>query len=555
MSSYRIARRAFMRSIGAGAVGLKTLLRTMEASAQGAAPPPRFLMTHWPVGTQKYWFAPVAVGSNPNPTLPTLPTAAPNGTNWDFSRILKPFGDAGLKNDMIVLYGLNSGGVGRFGGGHEAGTPQTTTGAATPGTRSNGGETDDAVAGGPSWDQIFLKSVPELDRAASGAGYANAICDARIDSYETSTQCLSYDYGTRSVAAAQGGSAGMVTENIPLMPTLSPFTFYNNVFSGRSWAARAAPTTRSRCSSAARACSTHSTDQLARLRELAPGSERSKIDFHAEAIRRVELMISDQIKNGSMTPAMCVQPPAPSMTLLGKTGSRSDYRSTPTHVVDGRQPDPRDDRQDAHGDHPHGVPVRPDSRGDVPVVAGHEPRVVQRPDAEQPTASYMHHPTSHLINQSSWSLTAPASSGNVPAPTALQMDVLQFLANVQTWYNQKMADILVTFKNSTDIFGGNLLANTVIPYVTEVAETNHSKSSLPAIIFGGSALGMKGGQWQSVNRPHNDLWLTIAQAYFKTTSPLTKLPASFQFGNPAVTLTNTFQRTGVAPIPGLWAMP
>ena len=50
-------------------------------------------------------------------------------------------------------------------------------------------------------------------------------------------------------------------------------------------------------------------------------------------------------------------------------------------------------------------------------------------------------------------------------------------------------------------------------------------------------------------------WLTIAQAYFKTTSPLTKLPASFQFGNPAVTLTNTFQRTGVAPIPGLWAMP
>ena len=75
------------------------------------------------------------------------------------------------------------------------------------------------------------------------------------------------------------------------------------------------------------------------------------------------------------------------------------------------------------------------------------------------------------------------------------------------------------------------------------------------MIFGGSALGMKGGQRQTLNRPHKDLWLTIAQAYFKTTSPLTKLPATFQFGNPAVTLTNTFQRTGVAPIPGLWAMP
>ncbi len=190
---------------------------------------------------------------------------------------------------MIVLYGLNSGGVGRFGGGHEAGTPQTTTGATTPGTRSNGGETDDAVAGGPSWDQIFLKNVPELYRAASGAGYANAICDARIDSYETSTQCLSYGYGTRSVAAAQGGSGGMVTENIPLMPTLSPFTFYNNVLGsvmggtgGNQRCDRDAPVR-------ARACSITRTNQLTRLRGLAPGSERSKIDFHAEAIRRVEL--------------------------------------------------------------------------------------------------------------------------------------------------------------------------------------------------------------------------------------------------------------------------
>ena len=553
MSSYRIARRAFMRSVGAGAVGLKTLLRTMEASAQGAAPPPRFLMTHWPVGTQRYWFAPVAVGSNPNPTLPTLPTIAPNGTNWDFSRVLKPFGDAGLRNDMIVLYGLNSGGVGRFGGGHEAGTPQTTTGATTPGTRSNGGETDDAVAGGPSWDQIFLKSVPELYRAASGAGYANAICDARIDSYETSTQCLSYDYGTRSVAAAQGGSGGMVTENIPLMPTLSPFTFYNNVLGsvmgGTGGTNQAIAMLQCR-----KSVLDHSTNQLTRLRGLAPGSERSKIDFHAEAIRRVELMISDQIKNGSMTPAMCVKPPEPSMTLLGKTGSRGDYRSTPTtsstddspiHEMIGKT---------------HMEIIRTAFLCDLIRVATFQwspgtNHVSFRDLMPNNPGILMHHPTSHLINQSSWSLTAPTSSGNVPAPSALQMDVLQFLANVQTWYNQKMADILVTFKNSTDIFGGNLLANTVIPYVTEVAETNHSKSSLPAIIFGGSALGMRGGQWQSVNRPHNDLWLTIAQAYFKTTSPLSRLPASFQFGNPAVTLTNTFQRTGVAPIPGLWAMP
>ena len=55
---------------------------------------------------------------------------------------------------------------------------------------------------------------------------------------------------------------------------------------------------------------------------------------------------------------------------------------------------------------------------------------------------------------------------------------------------------------------------------------------------------------QSVNRPHNDLWMTIAQAYFKTTSPLNSLPATNADGT-----MNTFVRTNVAPIAGLWAMP
>ena len=52
------------------------------------------------------------------------------------------------------------------------------------------------------------------------------------------------------------------------------------------------------------------------------------------------------------------------------------------------------------------------------------------------------------------------------------------MANVQTWYNQKMADILTDWKATTDVYGGNLLANTIIPYVTEVAETNHTRSPL-----------------------------------------------------------------------------
>jgi hypothetical protein len=156
---------------------------------------------------------------------------------------------------------------------------------------------------------------------------------------------------------------------------------------------------------------------------------------------------------------------------------------------------------------------------------------------------YMHHPTSHIITNSSETL------GSMPG-AGLHQDVINFLANVQTWYNQKTADILADWKKTTDVYGGNLLANTIIPYVTEVAETTHSWGQLPAMIFGGSALGMKGNQYLSVNRPMNDFWITIAQTYFKTSSPLNSLPATNTDGTK-----NTFTRTSVAPIAGLWSAP
>src|SRR6185295_937547 len=57
MSSYRFARRSSLRAVG-GAVGLKVMLRNLEASAAGTPPPPRFLAMYWPVGTVRYFFLP-----------------------------------------------------------------------------------------------------------------------------------------------------------------------------------------------------------------------------------------------------------------------------------------------------------------------------------------------------------------------------------------------------------------------------------------------------------------------------------------------------------------
>jgi hypothetical protein len=527
MKSYRFARRSFLRGIGAGAVGLRAMLRSLESMAQGMAPPPRFLMTHWPVGTIRYLFLPTGTG--------------PNLANMTLSNILKPFQP--LVGDMSLLYGLNSSSYHGFGGGHESGTPQTTTGARTPGTRSNGGETDDAVAGGPSWDQIFLNNVPALK--TPGAGYANAICDARVDSFETSTQCLSYGYSTRSVAAATGGTGGQVTENTPLLPTLSPLKLFTNLFSGvMPGGGTGNANDVAKMLKARKSVLDYSIGELGRMRTLAPGAEaRSKIDVHTEAIRKIEMQLTSQINNGTITPNSCTVPPMPDAALTGKTGSKNDYRSTPTPAAADDSP-AHEQIGKAHMGILKAAFVCDLIRvGTFQWSPGTNHVSFKGLFPNAPDAIYMHHPTSHII-------TSQAETTQSLPAAGLHQDVVNFLAAVQTWYNQKMADILLEWKSTTDVYGGNLLANTIIPYVTEVAETTHSWNPLPAYIFGGSALGMKGGQYLNGAWPMNALWLTIAQAYFKTTTPLNNLPATV----PNVGA-NTFVRTNVNPIAGLWAPP
>src|SRR5262245_24312529 len=222
--SYRFARRSFLAGLG-GAFALKIMLRDFEAMAQGMKSPPRFLMMHWPVGTIKHQFLPNGMQK---------PQGVGSITQW--SPILQPFQTKGLAGDMSLFWGLRDEGPTNGAGGHEGGTPMSSTGTGCPGTRSNGGEADDGVAGGPSWEQIILENVK--DDMATGAvamkrpgiGYANAICDQRIDAQETSCRCLSYSHQTQQIQAAN--TNGMITEHVPLLPELAPAQLYTKLFSG-----------------------------------------------------------------------------------------------------------------------------------------------------------------------------------------------------------------------------------------------------------------------------------------------------------------------------------
>jgi hypothetical protein len=507
-----------------GAFGLKAILRNVEASAAGAPPRPRFLMIHWPVGSVHYYFKPDSSG----------PTS---------SRILKPFADKGLTDDTIVLYGMDHSGLQGGPGAHECGTPFSSTGAHSPGNRDNGGETDDGCAGGPSFDQIFLNQIPELQ--TPGFGYVNAICDRRIDSKETSTRCLSYSY---TKVPVQTYNNGQVQENQPLLPELSPALLWAQVFGGFS----ANPMDNTELLKGLmmrKSVLDHSRDELARLRTLIPNSEIAKIDAHAEVVRSIEEQLQAQIDAGGGVQGDCAIPIEPDGNLVGAPGNPNDVNPQGPGAAETNVDDSPQHEQIGIA---HSEIIRAAFACDIIRVATFQwspgtNHVSFGPGAAEvigqetmypgggtrdPMGTYMHHPMSHAIGNRNDSVNSKPSGENG--------NVIEYLANVHTWYNTKTADIINAFKESTDINGYNLLDYTIIPYFTEIAEAAHSRDPLQALIFGGRALGMQGGQYQEVNGHLNRMWFSVAQAFLKSTdSP----NAIFQDG----TYTN-----GVDPIPGLY---
>lgn len=531
MRSYRMARRSFMSAVG-GAFALKILLRDFEAMAQGVAAPPRFLMTHWPVGTLKWAFLPND-GVKPNGV----------GTITKFSPILQPFADAGLAQDMTLIWGLRDSGNPGGGGGHESGTPMTTTGASCPGTRQNGGEGDDGVAGGPSWDQILLEEVKDdaatgaVKLKQSGVGYANAICDARIDSQETSTRCLSYGYQTQSIQSVNPG--GTITEHVPLLPELKPAQLFSKLFSGfmPGGATPGNMEAAQRALYGRKSVLDYCLRELEQLKTVAPAAEAQKIEIHADVCRKIEKQVSDLLNGNVTTPSGCVVPAAPDAELSGKTGSKFDYDNPVTSTAD-------DEIHEEIGKIHAGILLAAMQCDIIRVGTfqwspgtNHVSFKGQYPG--EANSIYMHHPLSHRVNGVDTFNSQPGGSDG---------EVAQFLVNVNAWYNARTAMVIKMFKDAVDPLGdgtATMLDRTVIPYVTEVAQQNHARDPKPAFIFGGKALGMQLGKYvnfEGQGRAHVDLWATVAQAFFRSNDPMSYL-GDLEFGaTPRV-------------IDGLWTKP
>jgi hypothetical protein len=526
MKSYRFARRSFLAGLG-GACGLEILLRNLEAAAEGVAPPPRFLMMHWPVGTIRNQFIPSGSGSE----------YTTSKTEQGPGYIISPFDTPELRPHTIVLHGFNMDGIRGVGGGHEDGTPFATTGAHSPGTRGNGGEIDDGCAGGPSWDQILLQNVPELSRRNEagtiiGKGYYNTICDKRIDSYETSTRCLSYGYEKQSITSARPG--GTILENKPLLPEMSPLTAYNDLFGGFVPGSALSDPEALKLLKLRKSVLDYSLRELDRLKTLGPASERDKIDGHAAAVRKLEAQLSDQIAGGRTSD--CVLPAMPDPSLTGQNGDSlvDDYREPEANTSD-------ETTHEAVGK-AHAAILRAALACDLIRVAtfqwspGTNHVSFKGLDPSAPETIWMHHPLSHRV------VDAAFFNGPRPETNAYIWDAM---VNANRWYFQKTADIIHEFLlevDPLDPLGGSLLDRTVIPMITEVAEAAHTRQGHGAIIFGGGKLGMQGGQYQSVTGIHNQLWATVAQAFLGADAA-SKLSRE------------VYVKSGANPISGLWALP
>jgi hypothetical protein len=473
MSSYRFARRSFLGMIG-GAVGLRALLHNIEAHAEGMPAPRRLLVMHHPVGTYRAAWLP----QNP-------------GTNFTLSRILQPF--EMLKSDMVVLDGLSIEQSGP-GGGHEKGTVVMMTGAPTRYTRGGQPETDDAAADGPSIDQLLLAKSAELQGPSIDS--LQVSCDDRIDAEELSTRRLSYSMNRVPVNGVQGNGQ----QNEPLAPELSPLNLYKRLFMSMApGGGDEAAVTRALLSD--KSVLDFSLRELTRLRTLAPASASAMIDAHEQAIRAAERELVIDTPDGCMVPT--APPNVAGAEDDGKFKGPDDYRNPTASKAD-------------HELHEqvalaHLALIKAAFTCDVTRVVTFQ----FSPGTNHvsfgglypgnASAIYMHHPVSHRIEGSALLDSKPTSSN----------PDIEFLCQVEIWYNQRVASFLQQLKTAVDVYNNPILDQTVVPYVTEVARATHEHAPVPTLIFGGKKLGFHGGRFDVVGtgpsyRPHNDMWLTVA---------------------------------------------
>jgi hypothetical protein len=499
VTSYKVARRAFLRACGGSAALMLPLLRSMEARAQNVAAPKRLLILHHGEGSPLDQWRPAAAATTQTFTLPANSA---------------PF--APLQSKMVLIDGLNlitattgPDPSGRRGGQNtsEGGMVALMTGVPTLGLGSVGQQ--DHCAGGPSIDQLLLDRSPLLGGALSTSrsktpfGSLQLAADIRSMRDEVAPRVMSY----RAPIANPDPSLARQ----PLYPETQALSAFNRLFGG------ALPSGSDAATVLARELSVldFMRNDLKRLRTLAPSSEKPRLDVHADAIQQLESGIRQNLS--SISP-VCMSPAAP--PLFPMAASQNTYGGTFGHgqLVGVDEYDPADPNNYPHQvlGQTHLALIKAAFLCDLARVATF---------SWSSATSLVAFPTS-FGGATLQGVGGPAIAHDAPL-NSTSSDVLAWWAAIDRFYAQQSSVAIQSFAAATDVDGNSLLDNTVVVYVTEVARRwDHMQQNVPLAVFGGKNTGLRGGTFVKVtggalpalgaatgNRPFNDFWLALAAAF------------------------------------------
>jgi hypothetical protein len=547
--SYKVARRSFLLGCGGSAALLAPLLRSMEARAAGAPAPLRFLAIHHPLGAQ---LGPYQVGATYG-TDNWRPAATATTKSFTLPFESAPF--APLQSYMVMIDGVNIVCANKSGGyaganTHEGGMVALMTGQPTLGQIGQ----QDHVAGGASIDQILLAKSPVLGGAASITktpfGSLQLAADIRSDRDEVAPRVMSYldpDL-TQTLNSNQ---------RRPLYAETQPLNTFNRVFGGVMMTSGGggadggvAPISNTvQLMAQKKSILDFMRADLARLRTLAPSSEKIRLDAFTDAITQLEASIQAslgtlmavQAGDGGVTSnpgsVVCAKPATPMSfveTGTGASGSLAPANGTKLSGLD--YYDPKNP-----ANHPHFIVgqlqlamIKAAFACDLVRVAtfmwaaGTDwvvfPGTLNGASIAGSLTSTPHHPPSH----------------------ATDAGTISWLSQVNQMYSAQTAQALQTFQSATDVDGNSLLDNTVVAYVTEVSRAHdHHQENMPFLVFGGKNTRVQGGTFLKVtggslpsidtdgskttNRPTNDVWLSLASVFGVT---MTSLGAASQSTGP-----------------------
>ena len=493
MSSYKLARRAFLRACGGSAALTLPLLRSIEARAQGMPAPRRLLIIHHSQGSPLEQWRPAGGATTQAFTLPANSA---------------PF--APLQSKMILIDGLNlvTASMATDNGGQntsEGGMVALMTGVPTLGRIGQ----QDHCAGGPSIDQLLLQRSPLLGGEAAPSrdrtrfGSLQLAADIRAERDEVAPRVMSYLKPTASVDPSMART--------PLFPETQPLNAFTRLFGG------GLPSSSDAATMLARDLSVldFARSDLKRLRGLVPSNERARLDSHADAIQQVEATVRQNLSAISPVCTLPAQPPMfpEAASQVGHGPAVSVGRLAGVDYYDPADPN----------NHPHQVLgqthlalIKAAFLCDLTRVA---------------TFSWSSATSQVLFPASMGGATLQSVASPVPHYEPLSSntpDALAWWAAIDLFYAQQSSMAIQSLAAAADIDGNSLLDNTVVVYVTaESRRWDHMQKNVPLAVFGGRNTGLRGGTFLEItggplpslnssaasNRPFNDFWLALASAF------------------------------------------